>query len=175
MSIQFLGVPWRGLYWIGLAVWGTSAAVVVLHPRSEDLLARRVHRLRAPVAWESQRLGAPGLNIRYPSSDGGSYATRADEVITIAGGNVQCGSSWCKEDVLDWDVIAHEVGHVVAYRGDIDSSPGGNHDVCDDAWTTTGSKPDGTYLAWSEGWASFWGQIALREAAKPGRCRRRHR
>ena len=40
MSILFLGVPWRGLYWIGLAVWGTSAAVVVLHPRSEDLLAR---------------------------------------------------------------------------------------------------------------------------------------
>src|SRR4051794_30229590 len=57
LSIQFLGVPWRGLYWIGLAVWGASAAVVVLHPRAENLLAWRVYRLRAPSAWESQRLG----------------------------------------------------------------------------------------------------------------------
>jgi Zn-dependent protease with chaperone function len=57
LSIQFIGVPWRGLYWIGLAVWGASAAVVVLHPRAEDLLAWRVYRLRPPSVWESQRLG----------------------------------------------------------------------------------------------------------------------
>jgi Zn-dependent protease with chaperone function len=57
LSIQFLGVPWRGLYWIGLAVWGASAAAVVLHPRAEDLLAWRVHPLRRPSDWESHRLG----------------------------------------------------------------------------------------------------------------------
>jgi hypothetical protein len=57
LSIQFLGVPNRALYWIGLAVWVLSAVVVIAHPRVEDLLARKVYRLRPPSTLESQRLG----------------------------------------------------------------------------------------------------------------------
>jgi hypothetical protein len=50
-------VPSRALYWVGLAVWVLSAVVVIAHPRGEDLLARKVYRLRPPSALESQRLG----------------------------------------------------------------------------------------------------------------------
>lgn len=57
LSIQFLGVPNRALYWVGLAVWVTSAVVLVAHPRVEDLLARSLYRLRPPSGLESQRLG----------------------------------------------------------------------------------------------------------------------
>ena len=57
LSIQFLGVPNRALYWIGLAVWALSAVVVIAHPRVEDLLARSVYRLRPPSTLASQRLG----------------------------------------------------------------------------------------------------------------------
>src|SRR3954453_15422948 len=39
-----------------------------LHPRAEDLLARRVHRLRAPSAWESQRLGPAWWAAPPPAS-----------------------------------------------------------------------------------------------------------
>ena len=41
----------------GLAVWVLSAVVVIAHPRVEDLLARKVYRLRPPSTLESQRLG----------------------------------------------------------------------------------------------------------------------
>ena len=51
LSIQFLGVPIRALYWIGLAVWVLSAVVVIAHPRAEDLLARKVYRLRPHQPW----------------------------------------------------------------------------------------------------------------------------
>jgi hypothetical protein len=46
LSIQFLGVPNRALYWVGLAVWVLSAVVVIAHPRVEDLLARKVYLAR---------------------------------------------------------------------------------------------------------------------------------
>jgi STE24 endopeptidase len=51
LSIQFLGVPNRALYWVGLAVWAASAVVLVTHPRPEVLLARTVYRQRIGPAW----------------------------------------------------------------------------------------------------------------------------
>jgi lysophospholipase L1-like esterase len=152
-----------GMSWTGVSVvtdrdsdtGHAFAALDALKSQSEYYLAKK------PSGWSS------GLNIRYPSADGVSATGRSDQVISLAGGNVRCGAGWCGEDALDWDVIAHEVGHVVAFRAGMDVSPGGQHDICDDAWTTTGSKLDGTRLAWSEGWATFWGQVSLREVARP--------
>jgi hypothetical protein len=57
LSIQFLGVPNRAPYWVGLAVWVASAVVLVAYPRVEVLLARSVYRLRPPYGLETQRLG----------------------------------------------------------------------------------------------------------------------
>jgi len=57
LSIQFLGVPNRALYWVGLAIWAAGAVVLVAHPRIEVLLARSVYRLRPPFTLETQRIG----------------------------------------------------------------------------------------------------------------------
>ncbi|GAA3565892.1 SGNH/GDSL hydrolase family protein [Kribbella ginsengisoli] len=131
------------------------AALDALKTMSDYYLSKK------PGGWEA------GLIIRYPSGDDRSYTSGLDNTIYIGGGNVRCGTRWCEEDALDWDVIAHEVGHVVAHRADMDSSPAFGHYVCEDAWTAGVSKPDAARLAWSEGWASFWGQVALHDVAKP--------
>ncbi|WP_427896709.1 M48 family metalloprotease (plasmid) [Kribbella sp. GL6] len=58
LSVQFLGVPWRGFYWIAMAIWAATAVLVVAYPRAEEIIAWRVYHLRPPSAgWESQRLG----------------------------------------------------------------------------------------------------------------------
>jgi Zn-dependent protease with chaperone function len=56
LSIQFIGIPSNTLYYIVLTAWLVSAAAVI-HPRTEDLLAWKVYRLRPPSELESRRLG----------------------------------------------------------------------------------------------------------------------
>ncbi|MFI5712430.1 SGNH/GDSL hydrolase family protein [Kribbella sp. NPDC051620] len=131
------------------------AALDALKSMSDYYLSKK------PASWSST------LKVRYPSGTDGSFARSSDQVIYIGGGNVRCGDKWCGEDALDWDVIAHEVGHIVAFRADMDDSPTGDHYICDDAWASGRSKSDAARLAWSEGWASFWGQVALHDVAKP--------
>jgi hypothetical protein len=118
-------------------------------------------------AWPVTRLG-----VRYPSGSRNSFTDSA-HLISIAGGETLCTYSdghtdWCPEDAHDWDVTAHESGHVVADLGGFAASPGGDHNVCDNAWGVR--LPDGSVrgkdaavkLAWSEGWATFYGVSALR-------------
>jgi hypothetical protein len=83
-------------------------------------------RIKRP-GWDSR------LTVTYPSGTNKTYAN-ADGVF-IAGGDVRCDRDWCKEDAFDWDVLAHEVGHVVADQADIDDSAGGDHIWCNDAWS----------------------------------------
>lgn len=108
------------------------------------------------------------IGVRYPSGSVSSFADRSTHVIDISGGETMCGTAWCPEDAFDWDVLAHETGHVVAYQAGIDASPGGPHNVCDNAWSGSRSKADAVRLAWSEGWATFYGLAALREQGVPG-------
>jgi STE24 endopeptidase len=56
LSLQFVGLPSDTLYWILIWVWILSAAAV-MWPRTEYLLATKVHGLRPPSAMELQRLG----------------------------------------------------------------------------------------------------------------------
>ncbi len=63
-----------------------------------------------------------------------------------------------RQDALDWDVLFHEYGHYFGDKGSktkFDNSPGGSHD----GGTTIpdNGKGPGVRLAWSEGWATFFG------------------
>jgi lysophospholipase L1-like esterase len=106
------------------------------------------------------------LTVRYPSGSDLSYTNGF--LIQIAGGDTTCGSTWCYEDAFNWDVLAHEVGHVVAAYAGMTSSPGGAHNICDAAWTGGRSKADAVALAWSEGWASFYGLASLASGIPAG-------
>jgi hypothetical protein len=122
-------------------------------------------------AWPVTRLG-----VSYPSGSRYSSADPDTHLIRIAGGETLCTyktngteyQDWCPEDAYDWDVAAHESGHVVAHQGGFDASGGRAHNVCDNAWGTTTDeqitrdKDAAVKLAWSEGWATFYGVSALR-------------
>jgi hypothetical protein len=55
LSIQFIGIPSDTLYGIALGLWLLSG-LVVLHPRTEELIASKFHHLRPPSALEMQLL-----------------------------------------------------------------------------------------------------------------------
>ncbi len=76
------------------------------------------------AGWPVARLG-----VSYPSGEPSSFADRATNLIYISGGETLCDypdghTDWCPEDAYDWDVVAHESGHVVAYQGGFDASAG---------------------------------------------------
>ncbi|MEV4576638.1 DUF5005 domain-containing protein [Nonomuraea jabiensis] len=106
------------------------------------------------------------LRVRYPASGSQSY----NGLIEMAGSSVVCSTNptvYCEEDAFDWTVLAHESGHVVAAEGGFASSPGGDHDICDHAWVGGRSKQDANALAFSEGWATFYGLRALQDEGVP--------
>lgn len=107
------------------------------------------------------------INVEYPNGEDGSYRSPLTNTIHISGGETMCGTTWCREDAFDWDVLAHEVGHHVAAGAGLSDSDGGAHEICTNAWDSTGSKSDGVTLAWSEGWATFFGEVALASVAIP--------
>ncbi|MFF5209177.1 DUF5005 domain-containing protein [Streptosporangium sp. NPDC000396] len=107
----------------------------------------------------------PQLRVDYPATGSRS----SDGRISISGSSVICPDTGtnCNEDAFDWTVLAHESGHVVANEGGFASSPGGSHNICANAWQGGTSKQDANALAFSEGWATFYGQVALQEQGVP--------
>ncbi len=59
-----------------------------------------------------------------------------------------------------WDVIAHEYGHFVQDKLGTCASPGGSHGFPDDLWSDGRPKDAAVKLAWSEGWATYFGIYA---------------
>lgn len=116
--------------------------------------------IRQP-SWQAK------LGVIYPSGDNLSYAD-SNGLIFIRGGDTQCGGTWCSEDAFDWDVLGHESGHIVGRAAGMINSPGGPHDVCAHAWSGGRSKTDAVGLAWSEGWATFYGLVALSSGVPSG-------
>jgi len=102
-----------------------------------DALALRGRLLAAPPAGDLVVHWSPGV----PFGCGSCYA---DGVISL-------GGAANDPDEYDDPVIAHETAHFVASLDSRDDSPGGEHD---------GSR-DLPALAWSEGYATFYGQWAL--------------
>jgi hypothetical protein len=64
-----------------------------------------------------------------------------------------------KLDRFDWDVILHEYGHFVSHQFDFNESPGGDHSFDQNEGETLG-KDGGIKLAWSEGFATWFGLTA---------------
>jgi hypothetical protein len=60
-------------------------------------------------------------------------------------------------DRWDWDTIHHEYGHYAADQINIESNPGGPHNIGDCISDVQGSKDLGLRLAWGEGWPTFFG------------------
>src|SRR4051794_28366963 len=55
LAVQFVGLPSRTLYVLALVAW-IAVTAAIFHPKAEQLLARRVWRLRPPSALEAQRI-----------------------------------------------------------------------------------------------------------------------
>lgn len=68
----------------------------------------------------------------------------------------------------DWDTIGHEYAHFVADYFNLSDSPGGQHlsrvnlidYLHESGLPLSEAKSDGIYLAWSEGFASYWSIVA---------------
>ncbi|SNY70113.1 GDSL-type esterase/lipase family protein [Paractinoplanes atraurantiacus] len=110
----------------------------------------------------------PALIVFYPSGQAGSFARGGN--IWMSGGDTMCGTNtYCGEDAFDWDVLAHESGHIVATQAGLNGpNDGGDHGICDNAWGQEGrGKAAGLDLAWSEGWATFYGLALLASVPLP--------
>ncbi|XVV08552.1 GDSL-type esterase/lipase family protein [Actinoplanes sp. CA-131856] len=109
----------------------------------------------------------PALVVFYPSGQANSFARAGN--IWMSGGDTMCDGAYCGEDAFDWDVLAHESGHIVATQAGLNGpNDGGDHDICDNAWGQEGrGKAAGLDLAWSEGWATFYGLAALASVPLP--------
>ena len=91
--------------------------------------------------------------FRYPYADSGAN---------------QYNGSYIKineSTYISWDVMLHEYGHYIADMYGISNSPGGTHYIDSnmiDNYVANGSnlttaKDKGCRLAWSEGWATYFG------------------
>ena len=90
------------------------------------------------------------LAIYYPLNQEGAYYNGA---VNIALG-----------DAHDWDVIMHEYGHHVQSVFKLANYLPGVHFIgADNCSTSPNTKPNGTALAWGEGWPTFFGTMAQAE------------
>ena len=63
------------------------------------------------------------------------------------------------DDYENWDTLMHEYGHHVSQFLNVNDSPGGNHSFGEDLIASRGEY-DGARLAWSEAYATVFGQMA---------------
>jgi len=120
---------------------------------SDDESGRRFSVLDAmlQVAVEAYALRnntlMPRINVVYPIGGSVSYYNPGEVSLNIL-----------RQDALDWDVLFHEYGHFVQDKGSssqFDNSPGGAHSG--GSTIPIHGKNKGVRLAWSEGWATFFG------------------
>jgi hypothetical protein len=91
--------------------------------------------------------GFPSINVVFPSPFGTFFDPGVPEIHVL------------RLDRFDWDVSMHEFGHYVAKNLGIDRSPGGGH-IAGFNLSEFFGKPIGIPLAWSEGWATYFGTSA---------------
>jgi MYXO-CTERM domain-containing protein len=109
------------------------------------------------------RLGVnmPAFRVQYDAGYAGASNYNGSLVNPIIQLNTTGG--WASSDVM-----LHELGHYVAARAGIDASPGGDHTFGGDNITGDGRGApglgaiQGSRLAWSEGFATYFGLSAVR-------------
>lgn len=72
-----------------------------------------------------------------------------------------------RDDAFDWDVILHELAHLLGRTIGIDDSPGGPHSLVENIADRL-PKDSALRLAWSEGFATFF-SVAVQTEANLGR------
>ena len=87
------------------------------------------------------------IEVEWPGSNASANYDGSDI-------NMRPGDRW------DWDVLFHEYGHYVQDVFNINNSPGGPHNIGDCISDVQNSKSKGVRLAWSEGWATYFGTVA---------------
>lgn len=58
---------------------------------------------------------------------------------------------------LCWDILLHELGHLLQNEYNIADNPGGRHNVYRDQIATRNNKDEGIRLAWAEAWPTTFG------------------
>lgn len=104
-----------------------------------------------PLADVPADLGLGQIKILYPVGNKSRYVW-VEKEIRIS-----------EHDAYDWDVILHEFGHQVGRTVGIDDGPGGNHTIGENLAEVLGTKELGMKLAWSEGFATFFGTAVQSE------------
>lgn len=139
---------------------------IVSAPVPDELLAIEIngafstHQAIQSVRPLGDQLGlttGQNLEVEYPRSGSSSsgYELPSPQYPL---GRVLIGSS----NALDWDVIHHEYGHLIGNLANIESSPGGPHAINENLALRL-PLDNALRLAWSEGWATFFGTYAQTE------------
>jgi hypothetical protein len=106
-------------------------------------------------------LNLPAFRVQYDAGYTGASFYNGNVASPVIRFNTNSG--WCSTDIM-----LHELGHYVASVAGIDASPGGDHTFGGDNITGDGSGVagrgvvGGTRLAWSEGFATYFGLSAVR-------------
>lgn len=86
------------------------------------------------------------IPVYYDHTITGSFFRPGDPSISIR------GTAW-----NEWDPISHEYGHYFQAAQQFVQTVGGAHGFYDNLSSTKGGKLNGTQMAWSEGWVTFFG------------------
>jgi len=109
------------LYVIALVAW-LAVTAAVFHPKAEQLLARRVWRLRPPSALEARRLGPAWFAVCAAARvDPNRYRVSIHEgpeaTAPVAAGSTVAVTSWATYTLPPRHleaVLAHELSHALA-------------------------------------------------------------
>lgn len=104
-----------------------------------------------PLAETVAQTPLPQVDVVYPTAQKSRFIWSTRQI-------------WISEfDAYDWDVSLHELGHLVGRAVAIDAGGGGRHQIQDNLALTLGNKDEGMRLAWSEGFATFFGTMVQAE------------
>ena len=102
------------------------------------------------------------VTAKFPiiSNDKASKYFSSNGTIEVDNSTIDNGNPNITYDYQSWDTIMHEYAHHIQHQYSITASPGGAHSASTNLAIKNGSKNAGLTLAWAEGWATAFSQIA---------------
>jgi Bacterial Ig-like domain (group 2) len=128
---------------------GEAAPVTLV--ASQETLAGRAFNVYAALVTGAETVRRQAADLP-PTAIAYWQPGRAGTFYEDVEGRIYVSGSSIDPDEHDDAVILHEYGHLVAHHLARDDSPGGRHGLFDNAQDIR--------LAWSEGWADFFGSAA---------------